>query len=126
MSTKKVNSSDKINENTLHEILLMMDARLKHIEDIEADNRAIIIKLVKQGNQIVKFLSKIDIEDVIDEFEDITSPPISEQEKLRSNKMQELKELVEDFMDRHAELKEFEEELKKHKDDLTPGTIGES
>jgi len=40
--------------------------------------------------------------------------------------MQALKELVEDFMERHDELKEFEEELKKHKDQLTPGTIGES
>ena len=76
--SKKVSSADKINENTLHEILLMMDARLKHIEDIEADNRDIIIKLVKQGNQIVKFLSKIEIEDITDEFEDIISPPRSE------------------------------------------------
>ena len=29
-------------------------------------------------------------------------------------------------MERHAELKEFEEELEKHKEDLTPGQIGES
>ena len=120
--SKKISSADKINENTLHEILLMMDARLKHIEDIETDNREVIVKLVKQGNQIVKFLQKIEVEDVTDEFEDIPFPPISE----RSNKMQELKELVEEFMDKHKDLKEFEEELKKHKDDLTPGTIGES
>ena len=40
--------------------------------------------------------------------------------------MQELKELVNDFMDKQQDLKEFEEELKKHKDELTPGTIGES
>ena len=124
--SKKVISSDKINENTLHEILLMMDARLKHIEDIEADNRDIIIKLVKQGNQVVRFLSKIDIEEVSDEFEDIMTPAVSKDEKLRSNKMQELKELVEEYMDKHQDLKEFEEELKKHKDELTPGTIGES
>ena len=124
--SKKIASSDKINETTLHEILLMMDARLKHIEDIEADNRDIIIKLVKQGNSIVRFLSKIDIEEVTDEFEDIMAPPISKDEKLRSNKMQDLKELVEEFMDKQSELKEFEEELKKHKKDLTPGQIGES
>ena len=85
--SKKVSSTDKINENTLHEILLMMDARLKHIEDIEADNRDIIIKLVKQGNQIVQFLKQIEVEEVVDEFE---------------------------------------EELKKHKDELTPGQVGES
>ena len=124
--SKKVNSSDTITDSTLHEILLNMDARLKHIEDITADNREIIIKLVKQGNSIVKFLSKIDIEELDDEFEDITSPPLSESEKLKSGKMQELKELVEEFMDKQQDLKEFEEELEKNKDKLTPGTIGES
>ena len=29
-------------------------------------------------------------------------------------------------MSKRDELKEFEEELQKHKDELTPGTIGES
>ena len=124
--SKKIASSDKINDTTLHELLQMMDAKLNHIEDISADNRAVIIKLVKQSNQIVTFLKQIEIEDVTDEFESITSPPISESEKLRSNKMQELKELVEEFKDKHSELKDFEEELEKHKDELTPGTIGES
>ena len=126
MANKKVNSSDIINEKTLHELLLMMDARLKHIEDITADNRAVIIKLVKQSNQVVQFLKQIEIDDFPDEFEDITSPPLSKGEKIRSNKMQELRELVEEFMERHDDLKEFEEELKKHRKDLTPGQIGES
>ena len=44
---KKISSMDKITDTTLHELLLMMDARLKHIEDISADNRAVIVKLVK-------------------------------------------------------------------------------
>ena len=123
---KKVSGMDKINDTTLHELLVMMDARLKHIEDISADNRAIIVKLVKQSNQIVKFLKQLELHEVSDEFEDITSPPISKEEKLRSNKMEELKELVEDYMDKHKDLKEFEEELEKNKDKLTPGTIGES
>ena len=114
------------NKTTLHELLLMMDARLKHIEDITADNRSVIVKLVKQSNQIVKFLSNIEIEDVTSDFENITSPPISESEKIRSNKMKELKELVNEFMDKQQDLKEFEEELEKNKDKLTPGTIGES
>ena len=68
--SKKIASSDKINDTTLHELLLMMDARLKHIEDIEADNRALIVKMIKQGNSIVKFLSQIDIEPVDNPFED--------------------------------------------------------
>ena len=37
-----------------------------------------------------------------------------------------VKELVNDFMDKQKDLKEFEEELEKNKDKLTPGTIGES
>ena len=53
---KKIDSMDKINDTTLHELLVMMDARLKHIEDISADNRAVIVKLVKQSNQIVEYL----------------------------------------------------------------------
>ena len=113
-------------EQTIKEMLKMIDAKIEHIEDITADNRAIIIKLVKQTNQRVRFLSNIEIEDITDEFENITSPPISEDEKLRADKMQELKELVDDFRDKQQDLKEFEEELEKHRKELTPGQIGES
>ena len=56
---KEKHSSDKITESTLHELLSSINARLGHLEDIEADNRAIIIKLVKQGNDIVTFLRKL-------------------------------------------------------------------
>jgi 4-alpha-glucanotransferase len=113
-------------EQTIKEMLKMIDAKIEHIEDITADNRAVIIKLVKQSNQIVRFLSNLEIEDITDGFEDITSPPLSESEKLRSDKMQELKELVNEFMDKQQDLKEFEKELEENKDKLTPGTIGES
>ena len=115
-----------MSEQTVKEMLKMIDAKIEHIEDITADNRAVIIKLVKQSNQIVRFLSSLEIEDVSDSFEDITSPALSESEKIRSNKMKELKELVNEFMDKQQDLKEFEEELEKNKDKLTPGTIGES
>ena len=113
-------------DQTIKEMLKMIDAKIEHIEDITADNRAVIIKLVKQSNQIVRFLSNLEIEDVGDSFEDITSPTLSESEKIRSSKMKELKELVNEFMDKQQDLKEFEEELEKNKDKLTPGTIGES
>ena len=115
-----------MSEQTIKEMLRIIDAKIEHIEDISADNRDIIIKLVKQSNQIVKFLKQLELHEVSDEFEDITSPPISKEEKLKSGKMQELKELVEEFMDKQQDLKEFEEELEKNKDKLTPGTIGES
>ena len=115
-----------MSEQTVKEMLKMIDAKIEHIEDITADNRAVIIKLVKQSNQIVKFLKQIEIEDITDEFDEMPSPLVSPTEKNRSNKMQELKELINDFMDKHKDLKEFEEELKKHKKDITPGMIGES
>ena len=121
---KKVDSMDKINDTTLHELLMMMDARLKHIEDISADNRAIIVKLVKQSNQIVEFLKQLEIDDITDEY-GIEEPP-SLGINFPEDKLKELKALFEDFNSRKDELKEFEKELKKHKDKLTPGQIGES
>ena len=120
---KKVNSMDKINDTTLHELLLMMDARLKHIEDISADNRAIIVKLVKQSNTIVDYLKQLEIE-VIEDYGMEEPPPIGT--NLPKEKLVELKELFDNFNSRKKELKEFEEELKKHKDKLTPGQVGES
>ena len=123
---KEKHSADKITENTLHELLTSINARLGHLEDIEADNREIIIKLVKQGNQIVKFLQNIEIEDVTEEFDDITAPTLSKADEERSERIQHIKELVEEYMSKQKGLKEFEKELKKYKEEITPGTIGES
>jgi len=120
---KKVSSMDKINDTTLHELLLMMDARLKHIEDISADNRAIIVKLVKQSNTIVQYLKELEIE-VVEDY-GVEEPPAFGA-NLPKDKIEELKELFDDFKSRKDELKEFEKELKKHKDKLTPGQVGES
>ena len=123
---KEKHSADKITDNTLHELLSNINARLEHLEDIEADNRDFIIKLVKQGNQIVKFLSNIEIEDVTDDFDELTSPMLSKADEERSEKIQHIKEVVEKYMSKQKGLKEFEEELRKHKEEITPGTIGES
>ena len=121
---KEISGENKISDSTLHELLLMMDARLKHIEDISADNRAIIVKLVKQSNQVVEFLKQLELE-VSDLEYGIEEPPPFGAD-LPKDKLEELKELFDDFKNRKEELKEFEEELKKHKDKLTPGQIGES
>jgi len=121
---KKVSGMDKINDTTLHELLLMMDARLKHIEDISADNRAIIVKLVKQSNQIVDYLKQLEIE--VQEIDYGIEEPPSFGANLPKDKIEELKELFDNFKSRKDELKEFEKELKKHKDKLTPGQVGES
>ena len=124
MAKKDIDSNDKISEGTLHEILLDIKYRLDHLEDIEADNRALIVKMIKQGNSIVKFLAKIDIETVDREFEDMELPPIGK--TIESGKIRSLRELIDEFMDKRKDLKEFEEELRKNKDKITPGEIGES
>ena len=121
---KDIKSNDKISEQTLHEILLDIKYRLNHIEDMEADNRSFIIKMIKQGNSIVKFLAQIDLEPLDNPFDGTELPPIDNLN--RSNKIKPLKELIDEFMDRHQDLKELEKELKKHKDQLTPGQIGEA
>ena len=121
---KKIKGGDKINDTTLHELLLMMDAKLNHLEDISADNRAIIVKLVKQSNQIVEFLKQLEVE-VNDLDYGIEEPPTFGT-NLPKDKIEELKELFDDFNSRKKELKEFEKELQKHKDKLTPGQVGES
>ena len=122
---KKVSSMDKINDTTLHELLLMMDARLKHLEDISADNRAIIVKLVKQNNTIVDYLKQLEIE-VVEDYGLEEPLPVGVNVNLQKDKLLELKELFENFKSRKNELEEFEEELQKHKDKLTPGQVGES
>ena len=120
---KEISGENKISDSTLHELLLMMDARLKHIEDISADNRSVIIKLVKQNNQIVDYLKQLEIE-VMEDYGIEEPEPFGAD--LPKEKLSELRDLFDDFKNRKEELKEFEEELKKHKDKLTPGQIGES
>ena len=101
----------------------MIDAKLNHLEDISADNRAIIVKLVKQSNQIVNYLKQLEIE-VVEDYGIEEPPPIGS--NLPSEKLLELKELFEEFNSKKRDLKEFEKELRKHKDKLTPGQVGES
>ena len=117
--------TDKLNE--IKNILEMIDIKINHIEDMVADNRSIIIKLVKQGNQVVNFLKEI--ESTVDEQYGLVEKPTftdNMSTEDNSNKIESIQKLIDDFMDKHEELKDFEKELKKNKDKLTPGTIGES
>ena len=124
---KEKHSGDKISEQTLHEILLDIKYRLNHIEDITADDRATLIKLVKQTNSIVKFLSNIDIETYEDDYyEDMSFPSISKNNSESIDRTKKVSKLIDDFMNKRDSLKELEKELKKHKDMLTPGMIGEA
>ena len=65
---KEKHSGDKISEQTLHEILLDIKYRLDHIEDMEADNRAFIVKLIKQFHAYKSVLTKGRLLRVVDGF----------------------------------------------------------
>ena len=129
MATKKTieTTNDKKDKVSIIEIIQDIDARLTHLEDMQMDNRDLIVKLVKQGNTIVEFLKDFQIEPI--DAEDLEMgmelPPLPENEE-RVKKTEGLKALIDDILDRHKDLKEFEDELKKHKDKITPGQVGES
>ena len=83
---KEKHSGDKLSEQTLHEILVDIKYSLNHLEDIEADNRAIIVKLVKQNNTIVNYLKQLEIE-VVEDYEDVLQSPLSKEEEKKYKKI---------------------------------------
>ena len=111
----------KEKEDRLKKVLEDMSYSLNHIEDIMADDRELLVKLVKQNNTIVQYLKQLDVE-VVDEFGEL----LTEEELKEQKKFESLKVLLNEFMDKRKDLVEFEKELKKHKDQLTPGQVGES
>ena len=116
----------KEKEIRLEKVLQDMSHSLNHIEDIMADDRALLVKLVKQNNSIVEWLKQIEIDEITTDYEDVLQPPLSEEEEKKMQKFENLKEVLDEFMSKRKDLIEFEKELKKHKDQLTPGQIGES
>ena len=115
----------KEKEIRLEKVLQDMSHSLNHIEDIMADDRALLVKLIKQNNSIVDYLKQIEI-DVVDDYEDALQPPLTKEEEKKMERFANLKEVLDEFISKRNDLVEFEKELKKHKDQLTPGTIGES
>ena len=111
-------------EIRLKKVLEDMSYALNHIEDIVADNREVIIKLVKQSNKIVEFLKQIEIEEI--NVEDKLGLEDLQTESKVDVKYSSIKELVDEFMSKQKDLRELEKELKKYKDDITPGQIGEA
>ena len=128
----KTEEATDITETTLHDILLLMDSRITHIEDTVMDIREIMIKLVKQGNQVVGFLKQLQA-DVDDQYE-LTEPPSFEdftKDKLNnrideSTSVKDIQDIIDGLKEKNNELKELEEELEKNKDKITPGLHGES
>ena len=104
-------------KETMKQMLEMIDAKINHIEDISADNRAIIVKLVKQNNQIVEFLKQIEL-DIVDNADFIDTP--------NNDKLSKLMTLVEQFKESNEEFKKFLKEIEEFKGDITPGQFGES
>ena len=120
-------TNDIKTERSFIEIIQDIDYRLTHLEDMEMDNRKLIAKLVKQGNTIVEFLKEFQVEEIDPkELEiGIGLPPLPDAEE-KIKRTEGIKALIDDILDRHKDLKEFEDELKKHKDKITPGQVGES
>ena len=128
-NTKKTieTTNDKKDKVSIIEIIQDIDARLTHLEDMQMDNRDLIVKLVKQGNTIVEFLKQFQVDEIDPEDLEVgmSLPPLPDNEE-RVNRTTALKELIDDILERHQDLKEFEDELKKHKDKIVPGQVGES
>jgi len=128
MATKTNKTTNDIKtKRSLIEIIQDIDFRLTHLEDIEADNRQALIKLVQQGNTMVQFLKQFDVEELNPEdlmVEKLPELPFFDEEKVA--RTEGLKDLIDDIIDKHKDLKEFEEELEKHRNEITPGQVGES
>ena len=130
-NTKKTieTTNDKKDKISIVEIIQDIDARLTHIEDMYMDNRELIVKLVKQGNTVVEFLKDFQIEPIdatdLEMQMGMGLPPLSSNEE-RMGRTAALKDIIDDILERQDSLKEFEDELKKHKDKITPGQVGES
>jgi uncharacterized protein YutE (UPF0331/DUF86 family) len=104
------------------DLLKSIQIRLTHLEDMAMDNREVLIKLVKQGNQIVKFLQSLEVSsEEISSVDDFSISP-----KYSSESSDDLEKLYEQLEGDSEELKEFEKEIKKHIDKIVPGQIGES
>lgn len=122
-------TNDKKDKISIVEIIQDIDYRLTHLEDMQADNRELIAKLVTQGNTIVKFLKQFEVTEIDPEEIGIEMglPELPDLSGSRGiERTERLKELVDDLIDRHRDMDEFEKELEKYKDNITPGQVGES
>ncbi len=116
--------------NRYKKILEDIDTKLNHIQDMTADNRVLIVKLIKQGNQVVSFLKELD-GDIHDSYKEEygESLPVSDTFKevqLEASKLKGVQDLIDEYMEKNKGLKELEEELEENKDKITPGLHGES
>ena len=110
----------------IKEMLEDIDMKINHIEDLVADHRTVIVKLVKQNNTIVQFLRELD-GDIHDSYEEEYGEPMPAPTGImEEHKLKDVQELIDTYMEKNKGLKELEDELKKNKDKITPGLHGES
>ena len=128
MATKTNKTTNDIKtEQSLIEIIQDINFRLTHLEDIEVDNRKLMVKLVQQGNTMVQFLKQFDVEEIDPEnlmIERLPELPFFDEDRVA--RTEGLKDLIDNIIDKHKDLKEFEEELEKYRNEITPGQVGES
>ena len=128
MATKSTKTTNDIEtKRNLIEIIQDIDFRLTHLEDIELDNRKLIVKLVQQVNTMIEFLKQFDIEEINPEdlmVEKLPELPFFDEDRVA--RTEGLKDLIDDIIEKHKDLKEFEEELEKYRNEITPGQVGES
>ena len=128
MATKTNKTTNDIKtEQSLIEIIQDINFRLTHLEDMEADNRKLMVKLVQQGNTMVQFLKQFDVEEIDPEnlmIERLPELPFFDEDRVA--RTEGLKDLIDDIIEKHKDLKEFEDELEKYKNEITPGQVGES
>ena len=110
----------------IKEMLENIDVKINHVEDMVADNRAVIIKLVKQNNTIVQFLKELDGE-IHDSYEEEFGESLpTPSHFIEEHKLKDVQELIDTYMEKNKGLKELEKELEDNKDKITPGLHGES
>ena len=128
MATKTNKTTNDIKtEQSLIEIIQDINFRLTHLEDMEADNRKLMVKLVQQGNTMVQFLQQFNVEEIDSEdlmVERLPELPFFDEDRVA--RTEGLKDLIDDIIEKHKDLKEFEEELEKYRNEITPGQVGES
>ena len=109
MATKTNKTTNDIKtEQSLIEIIQDINFRLTHLEDIETDNRKLIVKLVQQGNTMVEFLQKFDIQEIDPEELMVGKlPELPFLDEDRVARTEGLKDLIDDIIEKHKDLKEL-------------------
>ena len=111
---------------TIKEMLEDIDMKINHVEDMVADHRTVIVKLVKQNNTIVKFLRELD-DDIHDSYQEEYGESLPTPSRfIKEHKLADVQELIDEYMEKNKGLKELEKELEENKDKITPGLHGES